>query len=80
MSNFNDNYLRLCELYNKYRYLISTIAKNAYSCKSQEGKVLELDNILKEIPNLPISWSEYRSKDCKFSQEFEDIIIFYNEQ
>lgn len=76
MSNEELNYLELCNLHVRYKKLVSEITKTAYVTRSADLKMNELDSILKNVESLPIPWRLYYNKCNKFSQDFEDLIIF----
>lgn len=69
------NYNKLCKLYNRYKYAMKNILDNAYVLKPNH-RLCELDNIVRSIEKYPISWDYYTSQQLRFSQEFEDLIIF----
>lgn len=79
MSDIKSNYATLCKLHSRYKYLINSIVKNAYSIPVPNTKMNELNAIMRKVENLPISWEFYVNQHCKFAQDFEDLVIFYNE-
>ena len=78
MADLESNYITLCKLHDRYKYLVTSIVKNAYSRPVPSMKMSELNSILKEIETLPISWKFYRDQHNKFVQDFEDLVIFYD--
>ena len=78
MTDLESNYVTLCKLHDRYKYLVTSIVKNAYAKPVPSVKMNELNSILKEIETLPISWKFYREQCNKFVQDFEDLVIFYD--
>lgn len=70
----------LNSLYERYTLAISIASNNSSKPSYANAKVNELDTILEEIEKYPISWSYYNSQPIKFSQDFENLIIFYEMQ
>ena len=66
----------LCELYSEYKAAINTVVNNVNKEDLANSKVKEIDNILAEIENYPISWHYYKQQKVQFSHEFENLIIF----
>lgn len=72
-------YKLLCDLYYKYKSAISTVINNVGKEILADNKLNELDKILAEVENYPISWCFYKKQSLQFSQEFENLIIFYDD-
>ena len=84
-SNFCDlinevRYKILCKLYNRYKYAIKIALENANENNIADAKMSELDYILQEIEKFPIAWSFYKKQDIHFSQDFENLVIFREDQ
>ncbi len=71
-STVEHNYSILCELYSIYTSVVSSI----YSKNSSVDDSLCVDDILCKIESYPITWKFYAQQPFKFSQDFEDLIIF----
>lgn len=72
-------YKMLCKLHHNYVSIIKYIVENVYTKLANE-KVCELDYILEEIENLPISWEYYKKQKFKFIPDFENLIIFIDDK
>lgn len=70
-SVVEHNYRVLCELYSIYTVVMSSVYSNSCSDSS-----FCLDDLLRQIENYPITWKFYVQQQFKFSQDFEDLIIF----
>ena len=68
----------LCRLYSKYKSAVNAVTENVHS-RAANIRVRELDVIVQDIENFPISWKYYSSTGVKFAQDFEDLIIFIDE-
>lgn len=73
-------YNALCKLYNRYKLAVKIALDNVYEKPIADTKVNEIDVILQEIERYPISWSFYRHQSQKFSIEFENLIVFMDDQ
>jgi hypothetical protein len=71
-STVEHNYSVLCELYSVYTSIVSSIC----SKNSSVDDSLCIDDILRKIESYPITWKFYAQQSFKFSQDFEDLIIF----
>ena len=74
------HYKILCKLYNRYKSAIKIALENANESPIADAKVNELDSILEELEKYPVSWTYYRNQSTKFSQDFESLIIFYDDK
>lgn len=74
----DTHYKILCKLYNRYKSAIKVALENANENPIADAKVNELDSILEEVEKYPVSWSYYNSQAIHFSQDFECLIIFYD--
>lgn len=70
-STVEHNYRILCSLYLAYDNLISSMCSN-----SSTNDLCCVDDILCQIENYPITWDFYSQQRFKFSQSFEDLVIF----
>ena len=71
-SIVEHNYSVLCELHLVYTSIVSSICSN----NSSVDDSLCVDDILRKIEDYPITWKFYAQQSFKFSQDFEDLIIF----
>jgi hypothetical protein len=71
-STVEHNYSVLCELYSVYTSIVSSI----YSKISSVDDSICIDDLLRKIESYPITWKFYAQQSFKFSQDFEDLIIF----
>ena len=76
--SLKSRYAALCKLYAKYKICIKIILENVPENPLADDMMVVLDKIFKDIEKLPISWEFYNKQNYKFSQEFEDLIIFNN--
>lgn len=74
-STVEHNYSILCELYSVYTSIVTSIC----SKNSSVDDSLCIDDILRKIESYPITWKFYAQQSFKFSQGFEDLIIFKND-
>lgn len=72
-------YKILCKLYNRYKTAIHIALVNVNDKPIADEKVNELDRILCEIEKYPISWNFYKLQEVKFSSDFENLVIFYDD-
>lgn len=70
-SVVEHNYNVLCDLYVIYVSIVSSICSDSSVNDSQY-----IDDILRLIECYPITWKYYAQQSLKFSQDFEDLIIF----
>ena len=69
----------LCKLFNKYKSAIQTALTNLHKKSIADEKMKELDIIIQEVEKYPISWKFYKNQSIQFSQDFESLVIFYDE-
>lgn len=77
--SIKSRYNMLRKLHNKYKICIKIALENTPENPIADDMMIVLDKILNEIENFPIPWTYYNKQKFKFSQEFEDLIIFSNE-
>lgn len=70
-SVVKHNYSVLCYLYTIYTSVVSSVCSNSPVNYSRC-----IDDILCLIECYPITWEYYTQQSFKFSQDFEDLIIF----
>lgn len=70
-SVVEHNYSVLCDLYAIYTSIVSSVCSNSPINDSRC-----IDDILCLIECYPITWKYYAQQSFKFSQDFEDLIIF----
>lgn len=73
-------YKILCRLYARYRSAMKIAVERASDHPIANAKINEIDAILLQIEKYPIAWSYYNKQDNKFSSEFENLIIFRDDQ
>jgi len=69
-------YKILCKLYARYKAAFKIALDNANFKPIADAKMNELDSILCEIENYPISWSYYTRQDIQFTSDFENLVVF----
>lgn len=74
-----SRYLELCKLYNKYKVCVKIALENTPENQIADDMMLVLERVINDIVNFPIPWKYYVKQKHKFSQEFEDLIIFTND-
>lgn len=70
-SVVEHNYRILCDLYSIYTTLVSNMCSDSYTNYSYY-----IDDVLRQIESYPITWKFYANQRFKFSQDFEDLVIF----
>lgn len=73
-------YKILCKLYNRYKLAIKIALDNVNEKPIADAKMNELDSILQEIENYPISWSYYKLQEAQFTSDFESLVIFKDDK
>ena len=73
-------YKTLCKLYNRYKLAIKIALENVNEKPIADAKMNELDSILQEIENYPISWSYYKLQEVQFTSDFESLVIFKDDK
>ena len=73
-------YKILCKLYNRYKLAIKIVLDNVNEKPIADAKMNELDSILQEIENYPISWSYYKLQEVQFTSDFESLVIFKDDK
>lgn len=73
-------YKILCKLYNRYKLAIKIALDNVNEKPIADAKMNELDSILQEIENYPISWSYYKLQEVQFTSDFESLVIFKDDK
>lgn len=69
----------LCYLYSKYASIVKDTNDIISPKQIQSTKIDELNKIIQEVENFPISWRFYKKQVTQFPQEFEDLIVFHDE-
>lgn len=72
----NSRYRILCKLYKQYKSAIRIIKHYDTTTCTLCIKVNEINTIMQELEKFPISWEFYNKQNFKFSQDFENLIIF----
>lgn len=71
------NYINLCKLYNRYKSAMKTILEHRFEVIA-DARMNEIDAIMQQIENYPLSWEYYKSKENQFTSDFELLVIFHN--
>lgn len=74
-----SRYHTLCKLHNKYRACVKIALENTPENPIADDMMVVLDGILESIERHPIPWKFYSRQKHKFSQEFEDLVVFTDE-
>ena len=77
--SIKSRYKALCKLYTKYKVCINVALENTPENPIADDMMISLEKLLNKIEKFPIPWKFYNKQSHKFSQEFEDLIIFTDE-